>query len=292
MPPTRRTRSSSSKEIPANASSSSSSQPTVSAITNPPAATKRRSTETATRSPAKKRARKQVEPDGTQQVSASILPPDAKLRLADADVFYLPHFVEDESKAKEWYQGLLDLPDWYRPTLRVYGKDVTQSRQIAAYANDPNLKVKYSGHPVKMQYDIPPLLQEIWDKVEERLQVKFNHCMLNLYEYGNVYIGNHRDNKENRVIASLSLGATRTFNLTHTSPPSASSTSAQSATESPSSTSPNSTEPLSYSHTLPLTSGSLLIMQGATQQKWKHQIPKEKKVKDGRISLTFRQLVF
>ena len=58
-----------------------------------------------------------------------------------------------------------------------------------------------------------------------------------------------------------------------------------------------------------LESGSLVVMQGETQMHWKHEIPKyvfrtklfpsalttithrEPKVKQGRISLTFRQLV-
>jgi len=58
-----------------------------------------------------------------------------------------------------------------------------------------------------------------------------------------------------------------------------------------------------------LESGSLVVMQGETQMHWKHEIPKyvlrtklflpalttiinrEPKVKEGRISLTFRQLV-
>ena len=56
-----------------------------------------------------------------------------------------------------------------------------------------------------------------------------------------------------------------------------------------------------------LGNGSLLVMQGETQENWKvcllpicwleahlkfqHEIPKEPKIKEGRISLTFRQLV-
>jgi hypothetical protein len=50
-------------------------------------------------------------------------------------------------------------------------------------------------------------------------------------------------------------------------------------------------DPLYYKKWL-LENGSLVVMQGETQAKWKHQIPKEAKVKDSRISLTFRQLVF
>lgn len=55
-----------------------------------------------------------------------------------------------------------------------------------AYATDPSLTVKYSGTLVKMQYEYPPLLREIQDRVEEELGVKFNHVMLNLYEDGDL----------------------------------------------------------------------------------------------------------
>lgn len=44
--------------------------------------------------------------------------------------------------------------------------------------------MKYSGTTVRMSYDYPPLLREIQDLVEAKLDVKFNHVMLNLYENG------------------------------------------------------------------------------------------------------------
>lgn len=142
------------------------------------------------------------------------------------------------------------------------------------------------------------------------------------------------------VIASLSLGAVRTFNLTHTAPPSTSTTTTTPSSPSrkssskrtkpasppvptpppPSAVSPYFSAPIAladpddkasgdvdaaksegeaaekeeeqYKYTLPLASGSLLVMQGTTQKLWKHEIPKEKKVSEVRISLTFRQLVF
>jgi len=83
-----------------------------------------------------------------------------------------------------------------------------------------------------------------------------------------VYIGRHRDYKENKVIASLSLGAERTFIMT-----------------------PDPKNKQGKAVKWVLKNGSLLIMQGHTQTNWKHEIPKEAKVKDGRISLTFRQVV-
>ena len=37
--------------------------------------------------------------------------------------------------------------------------------------------------------------------------------------------------------------------------------------------------------------GSLLIMKGATQKLWEHEVPKTKKKVSGRINLTFRYIV-
>ena len=139
-----------------------------------------------------------------------------------------------------------------------------------------------------------------------------------------MYIGNHRDNRENRfvsgfspfsfvpppdppcidysVIASLSLGAPRTFIMEHDKPPSSAPASSKKPVKSKVKT--KTPEPsieteekldedgLLYYKKWTLENGSLVVMQGQTQQHWKHQIPKEAKVKDSRISLTFRQLVF
>ena len=39
---------------------------------------------------------------------------------------------------------------------------------------------------------------------------------------------------------------------------------------------------------LELTSGSLLVMRGACQRRFRHGIPREPRVTDERVSLTFR----
>ncbi|KAF8596523.1 hypothetical protein BDV93DRAFT_500401 [Ceratobasidium sp. AG-I] len=197
------------------------------------------------------------------------------LNLPGADAYYMEEFIEPVT-ATEWYEELNALPTWYRPTLKVYGKDVIQSRHIAAYATSPSLTVKYSGHPVTLHTTYPPTLQAIQDKVEATLGVKFNHVMLNRYEDGSVYIGKHRDNKENKVIASVSLGAVRTFIM------------------SPAATARNKKAGSGKSDIKrwELANGSLFVMQGDTQKNWKHEIPKQPKVTEGRISLTFRQLVY
>ncbi|KAG6914998.1 hypothetical protein DXG01_014012 [Tephrocybe rancida] len=178
----------------------------------------------------------------------------------------------------------------YQPTLKVFGRETVQSRKIAAYATDKSLTLKYSGQEVDMKYEYPPLLRQIQDEVEKKLGVKFNHVMLNLYEDGHVYIGNHRDNLENRVIASVSLGTPRTFIMTHDAPKGSKTTRPGPSKKSRLETSAPLNPTLKKRWTL--ESGSLVVMQGDTQRFWKHEIPKEPKVKEGRISLTFRQLVF
>lgn len=93
--------------------------------------------------------------------------------------------------------------------------------------------------------------------------------MLNKYDSGDVYIGLHADNLENRVIATVSIGAERTFVMKH-----------------------RTLRGEEGRKRWRLGDGSLFVMQGDTQRFWRHEIPKEAKIKEGRISLTFRQLVF
>ena len=99
-------------------------------------------------------------------------------------------------------------------------------------------------------------------------QEKFNCVLVNLYRNGQDSNGWHADNEPelgiNPVIASLSLGATRRFNLRHNL----------------------SNKKIS----IDLTNGSLLLMKGEMQHFWKHQLAKSTKVVNGRINLTFRRI--
>ncbi|KAF9477711.1 hypothetical protein BDN70DRAFT_914008 [Pholiota conissans] len=234
------------------------------------------------------------------------------LDMQHCDVYYMPAFIS-EDVADNWFTALLELDSWYQPKLKMYGREIPQSRKIAAYATDPKMTLRYSGQTVDMKYQYPPVLKEIQDRVEDQLGVKFNHVLLNLYEDGSVYIGNHRDNLENKVIASVSLGAPRTFIMTRDkrskmgrAPPTASNeslpTSAPSQSQKRRKVSDESAHiddiedraststPVERKSWI-LQPGSLVVMQGDTQRYWKHEIPREPKVKEPRISLTFRQLI-
>ncbi|PWN89040.1 hypothetical protein FA10DRAFT_286935 [Acaromyces ingoldii] len=182
-----------------------------------------------------------------------------------SDIYYQPDWI-DAKTASKWHRELCTLEQWYRPTLKVYGREFQQSRAIAAFSTKAGLKLKYSGHDVDMHAPFPPLLDEIAKKLRRDLGVGFNHAMLNRYESGDVHIGKHSDNVENKVIVTVSLGAPRSWIMEE--------------------------KETKERHRWTLANGSLLVMQGDVQRRYTHEIPKEKRIKDSRISITFRQLIY
>ena len=112
-----------------------------------------------------------------------------------------------------------------------------------------------------------PLLQKIKSHVESVSNTNFTTVLLNQYRDGKDSNGWHADDEKelgtNPIIASVSFGTERTFQLKH-----------------------NSDKTLKKN--IVLEHGSLLIMRGTTQHFWKHQIPKTSKAVGSRINLTFR----
>lgn len=98
--------------------------------------------------------------------------------------------------------------------------------------------------------------------------------MLNRYEDGSIYIGKHCDNVENKVIVTVSLGADRTWIMERKKARGKAAKTDQGAMEE---------EAQSERKKWTLENGSLLVMQGATQYNWTHEIPKEAKIKEPRI---------
>lgn len=103
----------------------------------------------------------------------------------------------------------------------MYGKSVVQSRAIAVYATAANATIRYSGQTVNMNHPYPPAIAKVQHMLERALGMDisvtldaedqsddsgnsdlyhgFNHVMLNRYEDGNIYIGRHRDSKDNKA---------------------------------------------------------------------------------------------
>jgi alkylated DNA repair dioxygenase AlkB len=184
--------------------------------------------------------------------------------LPDAEIIYFPDFlskIESDSLFQELLQNIL----WQQDEITVYGKKHLQPRLTALYGNEGK---PYSYSTIVMQpHDWTESLQKIKSLVESASGTNFTSVLLNYYRNGRDSNGWHADNEKelgtNPIIASISLGAQRSFQLKHNTDP-------------------------NLKKTIILEHGSLLLMKGATQHFWKHQIPKTTKHIEPRINLTFR----
>ena len=186
------------------------------------------------------------------------------LHLQDAEIIYFPHFFDKKEADAIFTQLVKDIP-WQQDDIQVFGKIHPQPRLTALFGNEGK---PYSYSNIKMQpYPWTLLLQKIKSYVESVSDTNFTTVLLNQYRDGKDSNGWHADNEKelgsNPVIASVSFGSERIFQLKH-----------------------NSISGLKQN--IILEHGSLLLMKGTTQHFWKHQIPKTSKPIGPRINLTFR----
>lgn len=184
--------------------------------------------------------------------------------LPDADIIYFPSFLS-KTEADSLFLELLENTPWQHDEITVYGKKHLQPRLTALYGNDgkPYSYSNITMHPHHWTFT----LQKVKTLVETVSNTNFTSVLLNYYRDGRDSNGWHADNEKelgtNPIIASLSLGAERNFQLKHN-------------TDN------------SQKKNIILENGSLLLMKGTTQHFWKHQIPKTLKPIGPRINLTFR----
>ena len=191
--------------------------------------------------------------------------PEEKIifNLTDAEIEYYPDFFS-LAKANQLFLKLQNEIPWQQDNITVYGKTYLQPRLTALFG-DQGKPYKYSNI-VMEPHHWSPLILIIKEEIEKICNENFTSVLLNFYRNGQDSNGWHADNEnelgENPIIASVSLGAERVFQLKHNK--------------------------LELKQNIVLHHGSLLIMKGTTQHFWKHQIPKTKKEIDSRINLTFR----
>ena len=185
--------------------------------------------------------------------------------LEDATLILIESFFTKE-EADSMYEKLLKETAWKKSQITLYGK-LHDTPRLTAWYGDKDKTYSFSGNTMNTLPWTPDLLF-IKERVEKEAGVIFNSVLLNLYRTGKDSVGWHRDNEkefgENPVIASVSFGETRPFQLRH-----------------------KFKKELNRV-TIPLTHGSLLIMKDKTQHLWEHQIPKTAKHISPRINLTFR----
>lgn len=189
------------------------------------------------------------------------------LTVDDGALRYLPNFLDDK-KANALFERLLTSIPWQEEKVTVYGKTYDQPRLTSLHSihNTPYRYSNLTLHPHPFTSELTQLLSEI----KEVENAEFNAVLLNLYRHGKDSNGWHADDEKelgnNPVIASISLGEERYFHLKHK-------------------TKKEQRLKLKLSH------GSLLIMGGAMQHHWLHQIPKTTRPLKPRINLTFRKII-
>jgi alkylated DNA repair dioxygenase AlkB len=155
--------------------------------------------------------------------------------------------------------------NWHHDKLNMYGKEVYLPRYSAWYG-DNDKSYSYSGLTLQPNKWNNGLLF-LKENIEKITIVNFNSVLMNWYRDGEDYINWHTDAEkelgQNPVIASVNFGATRRFLIRRN-------------------------DDNSIKLEFPLKHGTLLIMKGELQHFWQHSVPKEKKIKESRINLTFR----
>jgi alkylated DNA repair dioxygenase AlkB len=181
-------------------------------------------------------------------------------------VYLYPGFLQP-GEADHYFRILYEAIEWQQEQLFVFGRKVSVPRLVAWYG-DEKLNYRYSGVD-HVAWPWNPTLLEIRDRVCEQVSASFNGVLLNLYRDGQDSMGWHSDDEAELggepLIASVSLGQERSIQFRR-----------------------KHRHAEKVSQLLP--HGSLLIMQGKSQEQWQHQIPRRKKLDQPRINLTFRKI--
>lgn len=190
----------------------------------------------------------------------------ADITLLNGALAYYPQFFSTV-ESDDYMRILTDTIAWKQESMKMYGREILFPRLMAWYG-DAATSYGFSGNLFSAEPWTPPL-PEIRDRITPVCGQSFNSVLLNLYRNGNDSMGWHADDEpelgHHPVIASVNFGATRRFMLRYKSDH-------------------------QRKYEVALQHGSLLIMKGALQEYWEHQVPKTSKISTGRINLTFRSI--
>lgn len=162
---------------------------------------------------------------------------------------------------------LAEVP-WQQERITLWGRTHPLPR-LTCWMADPGCSYTYSGlrntpHPWTAE------VSRLRQRVEAASGCRFNSLLLNLYRDGCDRMGWHADDEPEldpqAPIASLSLGATRSFQLRPRRP----------------------LEGQRQTLSVELGDGDLLLMDPPTQEHWLHQLPARRRVQQPRLNLTFR----
>ncbi|XP_072448770.1 alpha-ketoglutarate-dependent dioxygenase alkB homolog 3 isoform X1 [Chiloscyllium punctatum] len=208
---------------------------------------------------------KTIDKEGFYEISSG---PTGVSRL-----YLKPGFIDPKEADWMFEQLYAEIP-WKQKSNIREGRSYQEPRLTAWYGDLP---YTYSHTAMKSNPHWHPLLIMLKDHTEKVTGYTFNSLLCNLYRNGKDSIDWHSDDEpslgQKPIIASLSFGDTRIFEMRKKPPPE---------------------DKGDYTYVerirIPLSHGCLLVMEGETQKEWQHRVPKEYHDRNPRINLTFRTI--
>lgn len=188
-----------------------------------------------------------------------------------------PEILISTEKSRLWivrdftsdlYSVLQNVETLHEPPIFLMGKSLSQRRDVGFYSEE-SAGYRYSGAFMKsIDFSNAPILKELLRSVNSVLSTSFNGILVNRYRNGEKYLSAHSDSetgldKKNKRVVGLAYGAIRTFRIRD-----------------------KKTRKIVLD--IPHEPCMLIVMEGEFQSEFTHEIPKQKKVLEERISLTFR----
>ena len=167
--------------------------------------------------------------------------------------------------------ALAEQLNWRQDHLRMFGRQIPVPRLHCWYRTDGlsggEVDYRWSGLGMVAE-TAPQWLIDITTEIVELAETPLNRCLANYYRDSRDSVDWHADDEaelgEAPIIASLSLGGRRQFQLRH--------------------------QRTKQRHKFDLEHGSLLIMGAGVQRHWQHRVPKLTAAVEPRINLTLRYI--
>ena len=185
------------------------------------------------------------------------------LPLPGASLHYRADWLP-AAEADALFAALAAAIPWERHRLRLFGREIDAPR-LSCWIGDPGAAYTYSRVRFEPRPWLPALAA-LRARLETTCGARFNSVLANLYRDGCDSMGWHSDDEPELgpepLIASISIGGVRRFRLR--------------------------ARDGGAGLSLELAHGSLLLMAGATQRLYRHDLPKTRAAVAPRINLTFR----
>lgn len=170
-------------------------------------------------------------------------------------------------------EDFIDLPFNYTYHLTEGGTRVRSPRKMCWFAENATWCYQFSRSHIEPLWPYTfaeySLLDNVKAQVENIVNHKFNCCLVNIYTDGSEYADWHDDNEpwlgDNPIIASVSIGATRSFEIKR-----------------------KSTQVVTSFN---LQHNDILLMNTDFQDYYQHRLPINEFCTDKRINLTFRKII-